>query len=182
MHICICLCNFCVWHYSVCLMEVVVVMLGITLLKITHCKCLNFIFQPSEHFQITNLLSGRVMVFNATFNNISVISWRSVLLVEQTGVPGKNNRTVASYWQTLSHNVGFEYILTWAGFKLTTLVVIDTECIGSCKSNYHRITTMNAHNYFIDISINNRNVRHYPKLSYKYNPFNLSTGLCLSRS
>jgi hypothetical protein len=29
----------------------------------------------------------RVMVFNTTFNNISVISWRSVLLVEETGVP-----------------------------------------------------------------------------------------------
>ena len=29
------------------------------------------------------------MVFNATFNNISVISWRSVLLVEETGVPEK---------------------------------------------------------------------------------------------
>jgi hypothetical protein len=27
---------------------------------------------------------GRVMVFNTTFNNISVISWRSVLLVEKT--------------------------------------------------------------------------------------------------
>jgi hypothetical protein len=29
----------------------------------------------------------RDMVFNATFNNISVISWRSVLLVEEIGVP-----------------------------------------------------------------------------------------------
>ena len=29
----------------------------------------------------------RVVVFNATFNNISVISWRSVLLVEETAVP-----------------------------------------------------------------------------------------------
>ena len=29
------------------------------------------------------------MVFNAAFNNISVISWRSVLLVEETGVPEK---------------------------------------------------------------------------------------------
>ena len=28
-----------------------------------------------------------VMVFNTTFNNISVISWRSVLLVEITGIP-----------------------------------------------------------------------------------------------
>ena len=32
------------------------------------------------------------MVFNATCNNISVISWRSVLLVEETGVPGENSR------------------------------------------------------------------------------------------
>jgi len=30
-------------------------------------------------------------VFNATFNNISDISWRSVLLVEETGVPGENH-------------------------------------------------------------------------------------------
>ena len=37
------------------------------------------------------------MVFNATFNNISVISWWSVLLVEETGVPGKNHRPVASH-------------------------------------------------------------------------------------
>jgi len=29
------------------------------------------------------------MLFNATFNNISVISWRSVLLVEETGGPEK---------------------------------------------------------------------------------------------
>ena len=34
----------------------------------------------------------RVMVLNATFNNISVISWRSVLLVEETGVPGENKK------------------------------------------------------------------------------------------
>jgi len=36
-------------------------------------------------------LGVRIMVFNATFNNISVISWRSVLLVE------KNNRPAASH-------------------------------------------------------------------------------------
>ena len=32
------------------------------------------------------------MVFNTTFNNISVISWRSVLLVEETGVARENHR------------------------------------------------------------------------------------------
>jgi hypothetical protein len=31
-----------------------------------------------------------VMVFNATFNNISVIPWWSILLVEETGVTGEN--------------------------------------------------------------------------------------------
>jgi hypothetical protein len=31
--------------------------------------------------------------------------------------------------------------LAWAGFELTTLVVLDTAWIGSCKSNYHTITT-----------------------------------------
>ena len=46
-----------------------------------------------------------LMVFNATFNNSSVISWRSVLLMEETGVPEENHRSVTSYWQTLSHNV-----------------------------------------------------------------------------
>jgi hypothetical protein len=35
-----------------------------------------------------------LMVFNATFNNISVISWRSVLLVEETGGSGENHRPV----------------------------------------------------------------------------------------
>ena len=44
------------------------------------------------------------MVLNTTFNNISVISWRSVLLVEETGVPGENHRPVAIHWQTLSHS------------------------------------------------------------------------------
>jgi hypothetical protein len=35
------------------------------------------------------ILRVRVMVFNVTFNNISVILWQSVLLVEETGVPEK---------------------------------------------------------------------------------------------
>ena len=43
------------------------------------------------------------MVFNATFNNISIVSWRSVLLVEETGWFGENNWPVAGHWQILSH-------------------------------------------------------------------------------
>jgi hypothetical protein len=36
------------------------------------------------------------MVFNATFNNISVISWQSVFLVEEIREPGENHHPVAS--------------------------------------------------------------------------------------
>ena len=45
------------------------------------------------------------MVYNATFYNISVISWLSVLLIEEIGVPGDNHQPAASHYQTLSHNV-----------------------------------------------------------------------------
>jgi len=44
-------------------------------------------------------------VFNAIFNNILAISWRSVLLVENTGVPGENHWPTTSHWQTLLHYV-----------------------------------------------------------------------------
>ena len=37
------------------------------------------------------------MVFNANFNNISVILWPTGLLVEETGVPGENHRPAASH-------------------------------------------------------------------------------------
>ena len=47
----------------------------------------------------------RVIVFSTTLNNISAISWWSVLLVEETGVPGENHRTAGSHLQTSSHNV-----------------------------------------------------------------------------
>ena len=36
-------------------------------------------------------------MYNATFNNISAISWQSVLLVEETEVSVENDRPVASH-------------------------------------------------------------------------------------
>jgi hypothetical protein len=104
-------------------------------------------------------LGVRVMVFNATLNNISVISWRSVLLVEEITVytekvtvnliGGGNNST----WRkpptcrksltNLITQCCIEYSSPWAGFELVALVMIDIDCTrtGSCKSNYHTITT-----------------------------------------
>jgi hypothetical protein len=72
-----------------------------------------------------------LMVFNASFNNISVISWWSVLLMEETGGPGENNRPIASYGQILSHNVVHLALIEFRTCNRT-------DCIGSCKS-YHTI-------------------------------------------
>jgi hypothetical protein len=38
------------------------------------------------------------IVFNTTFSNISAISWRPVLVVEEAGVPGENHRPWVSNW------------------------------------------------------------------------------------
>ena len=66
---------------------------------------------------------------------MSVVSWQSVLFVEETEVPGENHGSVASHLQTLSHNIVLVHIV-WMGF----------DCIGtcSCKSNYHTISAMTA--------------------------------------
>ena len=80
------------------------------------------------------------MVFNATFNNISIILWRSVLLVEETGVLRVNHWLAASHWQTLLHNV--------VHLAMSRIWTDNTNGdrhqlhIGSCKSNYHTITTI----------------------------------------
>ena len=45
--------------------------------------------------------------------------------------------------------------LAWAGFNLTTLAVIGTDCIGSCKSNYETIVTTATRKYvYLSIRVN----------------------------
>ena len=54
---------------------------------------------PRHVDYITDGVRVRGMVFNATFNIISAISWWwSVLLMEKTRVPGENYRPVTSHW------------------------------------------------------------------------------------
>ena len=80
----------------------------------------------------------RVTVLNDTFNNISVLSWQWVLLMEKTRVPGENYWPVTDkFYHTMLYRVHF----AWARFELTTLVVIGTCCIGSYEPNYHTIMT-----------------------------------------
>ena len=80
------------------------------------------------------------MVLNASFNNISVISWQSVLLVDETRVPRENIEPAESHWQ--NHTMLYRVHLAWMGFELAILVVIGTDCVGNCTSNYHTITTV----------------------------------------
>ena len=112
---------------------------------------------------------------------LTLKSWRSVLLIEETRVPSENHRLVASHWQTLSHNAVSStprHEREWWNALIAkvvvnptsirsrsrqplqvtdslshnvvsstprmTLVVICTDCTGSCKSNYHTITKTTA--------------------------------------
>jgi hypothetical protein len=55
--------------------------------------CLSTVFETSNKivFQRKSTNGVRVMVFNITFKNISVILWQSVSLVEETRVPKENH-------------------------------------------------------------------------------------------
>jgi hypothetical protein len=67
---------------------------------------LNFAIVPTLWyffvFHLINLYSKlhrrQITRGGATFNNISAISWRPVLVVEEAGVPGENYRPWASNW------------------------------------------------------------------------------------
>ena len=56
-------------------------------------------------FVVHVVLEVNIMVFNATFNNMSVKSWWSGLLVEEAGVPGENHVSAACHWETILHNI-----------------------------------------------------------------------------
>ena len=60
------------------------------------------LFSPWYRWNVVQLALG-FMVLYATFNNLSVISWRSVLLVEETRIPRENHCT--SHWTTTTHSV-----------------------------------------------------------------------------
>ena len=93
--------------------------LNVKIEKWTHTQMLhNYSWGTEEYFWVRGIYRVRLvlllkrslewnrfrfMVFNATFNNISVRLWRSVLLVEETVVPWENHRPVACHSDKLYH-------------------------------------------------------------------------------
>ena len=70
----------------------------------------------------------RIVVSNATFNNISAILWPSVSLVKTADL------------SQVTGNIF--HIMLYRVFELTTSVVISSDCIGNYKANSHTIRTM----------------------------------------
>ena len=81
------------------------------------------------------------MVFNATFNNISVIYRGSQFYWWRKSECPEKTIDLSQVIDKLYHIMLYRVHLAWAGFKLTTLVVRGTDSIGSYKSNYHTIMT-----------------------------------------
>ena len=78
------------------------------------------------------------MEFNATFNNIFVISRRSVLLMEETGVPRKKPTNLSQVTDNLYHIILYRIHIVMNGVQTHNF---SSDYTGSCKSNYHAITT-----------------------------------------
>jgi hypothetical protein len=94
--------------------------LALILFYYQSCSCNQRLTIGSE-----NILFNFSLYYLTLNNNISVISWLSVLFVEETG---ENHHPVTSHWQCYIEDTSLQ-----ARIKLTSIVMIDTECIGRCK-------------------------------------------------
>jgi hypothetical protein len=93
---------------------------------------------------IVDLFNG---VNNTTFNNISVIS--------VCFIGGGNRRTRRKPTTCTKSLTNFYHIMLytspWSRFELTTSVVIGTDYICSCKSNYHTITATLEYSFSVNL-------------------------------
>ena len=92
-------------------------------------------------FVVTTILyeRGEGVGGGYAFNNISAISWLSVLLVEETGVPGDLPQVTDNFF----HIVLYQVYLAMSRIQTHNIKSGDRrfDCTDSCKSNYHTIIT-----------------------------------------
>ena len=80
------------------------------------------------------------MVFNATFNNISAISWQASFIGGGNWSMRRKPPTCRKSLTTLYHIMLYR-VHPRHELPDLKLVTLGTDCSGSCKSNYHTITT-----------------------------------------
>jgi len=81
-------------------------------------------------WSVLNIRNGRLMVFSATFNNSSVISWESVCFIGGGNQCLHKTTNLSQVTDKVYYIMLYLVHLVWARFELTTSVVIDTDCIG----------------------------------------------------
>ena len=91
-----------------------------------------------------------LVVFNATFNNSSAISWKSVLLMEETGGPGENHR-------------GKNQLCVWSSIKdqRCAYLVLKEKRVG-CPIEYLTIQTFELEQKSTSLHLSK--IRYLPKI------------------
>ena len=102
----------------------------------------------TEEFRFSEKKTNIVTWFGLDFWRLRSLSTISQLYCGGRVFIGGGNRITRRKPQTCRKSLTnlitqrcIEYTLPWTGFELTALVILDIDCTGTCKSNYHMITT-----------------------------------------
>jgi hypothetical protein len=118
-----------------------------------------------RHSEILLKVSLNTIILNLTTSGVYVISWIcsvpdlirfwdlshcKTTLYTYGREQAEKTTDLPKVTDKLYHIMLYWVNLAWAGFELTTLMVIDTECIGSYKLNYS-FTILTTYGYFVDM-------------------------------